>query len=175
MKQQKAQFYILAAALLVSLAFGALYLTKIRYSTEDQDNIEKMFNNYEQESNVVINKLIKEKNDNNLAEINMSAFNNFNNQFIEYARTINANTGIVYVLKHETQVQAGNYLGQEIQIIAEDNYTITNEDSEDIDVSDNFTIIVDDTKYDFIIEEDIELNALLRSQQENKIRVKVVD
>lgn len=173
---KKAQFYLLAAALLVALAFGAIYVTKIRYQ-EPEDKTEQLFENYENEASIVINNMIKEDKD-------IEEFDGFTQEFTEYARTINANAGIAYVLVNDAETLAGNYLGQEIQIKTEilgeggttiNTETLANGESKTISITDEFTIIADDIEYIYTVEQDIELNALLRAEQEQNIRVKTID
>jgi hypothetical protein len=100
----KAQFYIFAAVLLCTVLFVAA-INRI-YIQEPSIGLSKLYQNYIEESNILINNAVFEGKDPGMQ------VKNFTQYYISFAKGKNVNIGIFYLLIYPDNTTVnGNYLG----------------------------------------------------------------
>ncbi len=108
MKNKKGQFYVLTAVIICSVLFMLLYGREPMQKINTE--FRSLYNNYIYESPIVINNAIYHNK--NLS----NQFKNFTASFIRYAKEKNINLGVFYMLKVDDDIEAANYLNDEINI-----------------------------------------------------------
>ncbi len=156
MKNRKGQFYILTAVIFCSVMF---MLISNRSSIQELNpEFKKLYDNYIYESpNVINNALYNNKNVSN-------QFKNYTSDFIGYAKEKNINLGVFYILKLGNEIEAVNYLNENVNITTINTLLGPNEHIR-LNKTSNITIEVRGSSYIYNITEDkVQFKVLLIRQ-----------
>jgi len=170
---KKAQFYILTAAILLTMAFTIIALSSKTNTFKKKDNsFEELHENYIREVSEVVNNVIYEKNQNSLEKINANKINLFTKEFLNYAHTKQPTFSLTYMFSYYDDVSIVNYLDEDMMIsIDGTNYSLSYGDIVDVSSSNSYSIYAFDNKYDFENEQDISFHALFKSTQGKEVRI----
>lgn len=110
-RNNKGQFYILTAIILIAFAIGIV--SSQSKTIKPKNVLSGLREEFSRESPKVINTAVLEQN----ATTNVTGrYDAFARDFIEYARTKNAMLDIVYALSYDNAITVGNYYGEQITV-----------------------------------------------------------
>ncbi len=101
-KNKKAQFYIITAIVLIATVF--LYSSAQTETPKRQNTFREISENYFKEAPYVLNSALQ--NSENLNE----KMENFTRSFISYAKSRNADMGIIYIYSINNTITMGNFM-----------------------------------------------------------------
>lgn len=107
---KRGQVYILAALILTAVLYGISRQSNLLFQENIEDDFNKLSENYNIESAILINSLL-----NNNADV-VDGFSNFTVLFTSYSKSQNPSFGLIYAFDFENEIQIGNFLSKEIII-----------------------------------------------------------
>ena len=170
---KKAQFYILAAVILLTIAFTVIALsTRVNSFKKRDTSFEELNDNYIREVSEVINNIVYEKNQNSLEEISLTKLNQFTKEFLDYAHTKQPSYSLAYVFSYYGDMYVMNEFDEEIVFSLDgEDYNILSGESINLNSSDNYVIYAFDNKYEFEKNQDVDIDVLFKSTQGNEVRI----
>jgi len=164
MSNKKSQFYLFTAIILCASLFAIA--SALSQKTKETDNFETIKDNFEKESSFVVNSAIYDQTDVS------QRFNEFTEEFIDYAETKGNNLEILYLLVRD-DIEINNYLNSEIRV---GNKSLNRGEKDTIEMTGEVIIEAYDNYYVFSINnEHLQIKSLLRAEKNNNIQVHIIE
>jgi hypothetical protein len=171
MRSTKGQFYIIAAFILIVLAFAVLsYSSQTRRRMEKEDKFEQLYENYEEQSVDAINSALIEQGKYNESKHMQKRLNDFTMRFIEYAKTTEPGFNMLYAITYLNETEIWNYLNENASVNGD---LLAHNQNLVIERPEQLVVEVEGYNYTFDIEKDIQLNTIFKLKKEGEMRIYV--
>lgn len=169
---KKAQFYILAAVILLTIAFIVFAVSNKTIFKKTDNTFDELHANYVREASSVVNSAIFEKNKLELQNPDFSKVESFTNDFITYARTRMPAFSLMYMLTYKNSTIVANKFEQHAIFSSGGlNYSVSPGQTINVTSSGSYDVYAFGNKYSFDNIQQTDFNVIFHSEQDKEVRV----